>query len=132
MDEQHANYVAANPAIGGDPRTLNQPSIQDRQCAGVCTWQRTVTSVLPGPVAYQVQASAPPGLAISVEPAQFTLAAGASQTLTVRIVVGSAALGPWHFGEIAVQPQVPGVSTMRLPVAVVATASDLIFGNGFQ
>ena len=37
-----ADYAAANPAAGGDPRTLNLPSMADNACDGFCSWTRTV------------------------------------------------------------------------------------------
>ena len=43
FDETVANYLAANPAEGGDPKTLNLPSFADSQCLGTCSWQRTAT-----------------------------------------------------------------------------------------
>ena len=35
LDETHANFVAANPNVGGDPATLNLPAVLDRDCAGL-------------------------------------------------------------------------------------------------
>ena len=36
MNETFANYLAANPATGGDPRTLNIPSVRDMNCTPNC------------------------------------------------------------------------------------------------
>ena len=41
--EAIADYIAANPAEGGDPKSLNVPSFADSQCVAVCSWERTAT-----------------------------------------------------------------------------------------
>ncbi len=46
FNETGANYLAANPAIGGDPKTLNQPSMANYNCGGSCSWTRTVKAVV--------------------------------------------------------------------------------------
>jgi hypothetical protein len=66
MDESHADFLAANPAIGGDPRTLNVPSMVDQDCNQACTWTREVTSVAGGPVTYTTAATAPSGMTVTV------------------------------------------------------------------
>ena len=42
MHETFANFLAANPATGGDPKTLNLPSVRNMNCTPSCTWTRTV------------------------------------------------------------------------------------------
>ena len=43
FDETVADYLAANPDDGGDPKTLNVPSFADSQCLVTCSWQREAT-----------------------------------------------------------------------------------------
>ena len=45
LDESYADMLAANPATGGSPRTLNVPYLVNRQCNLTCEWTREVTSV---------------------------------------------------------------------------------------
>jgi subtilisin-like proprotein convertase family protein len=106
MDETHANFVAANPAIGGVPRNLNMPSIMYRNCVGGCTLTRTVTSVLADAQEYDVLTSAPAGVTVDVSPSNFTLAAGASQVLTIDVDFdfNIATPGEWNFGSIDLVP----------------------------
>ncbi len=118
LDETHANYVAANPAIGGDPRTLNQASVQDRACAGTCTWERTLTSVLPGDEDYTVSVVAPDGMWVAVEPATFSLASGETQTLVITADVASFALNSWQFADVVITPASAEVATAHLPLAI--------------
>ena len=46
MDETFANYLAADPNNGGDPKTLNVPSVRNMECTPNCTWTRTVRNTL--------------------------------------------------------------------------------------
>jgi hypothetical protein len=100
MDETIANYEAADPAIGGEPKTLNQPSMVDQFCNGECTWTRTVRSVADDPVMYTAVTDAPAGMALTVEPASFTLDPGATQVLTITADVTGLPLGDWAFAQV--------------------------------
>ena len=42
MDETTQHYIDANPNAGGDPKTLNIPSVRNMECTPSCTWTRTV------------------------------------------------------------------------------------------
>lgn len=82
MDETALNYEMANPLLGGDPRTLNIPSMADSQCADTCSWTRTVTATSDGDWDATGN-SLTEHFDITVSPATFSLTAGESQTITV-------------------------------------------------
>ena len=42
MDETTQHFLDANPNTGGDPKTLNIPSVRNMECTPNCTWTRTV------------------------------------------------------------------------------------------
>jgi len=44
MSETIENFLAANPATGGDPSSLNVASLMNSNCVGICTWKRVVTN----------------------------------------------------------------------------------------
>ncbi len=96
MDETIANYEAADPEEGGDPRTLNLASLYHSECVGECSWTRTFTSVAGVSATYTV--SAPDW--ITVEPATFTIAPGATQEITITANVAAAPTDEWLFGRI--------------------------------
>ncbi|TVQ29186.1 MAG: hypothetical protein EA370_15580, partial [Wenzhouxiangella sp.] len=121
MDETFANFVAANPAEGGDPSTLNLSSIKSLRCAGTCSYQRTVRSVLDVSARYVVTYGGTLGSDISVTPGTFILPAGESLTLDIDIDVADAPRDVWLFGEINILPADDDpISPARLPVAVTA------------
>lgn len=100
LDEQAPDYEAANPARGGDPTTLNHASLADARCEATCTWTRTVTSTLGSSATWRVSTIKPRGMTLTVSPSRFTLAPGASQTVTVTADVSRFAVGQWLFGEV--------------------------------
>ena len=120
LDEAPADYVAANPAAGGDPKTLNLPSMADNACDGGCSWTRVVETAAGVSVRWTASATASPGVTISVAPASFTLGVGASRTIIVTADVSDAAPGEWHFGQVNLTPNVATVPKAHLPVAVFA------------
>lgn len=133
MDETHANFQAANPAIGGDPRELNVPALVDRRCAGSCTWTRTLTNVAEVPAAYAATSDSAAGLAVTVEPTTFMLDPGESQTVQITVDVDTSVLpaGEWASSSVgfSTDAQHPGgqaVAPVRYPIAVVPEAPDEI------
>jgi hypothetical protein len=100
FDETGANYAAANPAIGGDPKTLNQPSVVNYNCTGECTWTREVKSTLPMAATYTASFSGPAGMSVTITPSSFTIPAGGTQILTIEADVSALDVGEFAFGSV--------------------------------
>jgi subtilisin family serine protease len=75
MDETIDNYIAANPATGGDPRTLNIPSVRNTDCSAGCSWTRTVRNVLDGAAEWNAVGNSN-DFTVNVTPANFDLLPG--------------------------------------------------------
>ncbi|HQF61051.1 MAG TPA: S8 family serine peptidase [Anaerolineaceae bacterium] len=100
MDETYANFLAADPAEGGDVRTLNIASLYNSACVVNCSWERTFTSVAETTATYTATVDAPAGLVVTVTPAEFTIAAGATQTVTITANVEALPLDAFAFATI--------------------------------
>lgn len=102
MDESYTDFLAADPAAGGDPATLNLPAFVDGTCVGTCAWTRTVRNVADVPATYTATATSPAGVTVAVEPAEFTLAPGATQQLEVTVTADleTVPLGQPSFAEL--------------------------------
>ncbi len=124
FDETGANYEAANPDTGGDPKTLNQPSTVDQFCLNTCSWTRTATSVLPYTMSYDVNASGDPDLGLTVDPPFFTIDAGGTQVITVTADVSSALVGDWIFGDVTISPAPEPTAPRPLPHDAFADARE--------
>ncbi|MEZ4659574.1 MAG: trypsin-like serine protease [Caldilineaceae bacterium] len=124
LDVNGADYRAADPFNGGDPSTLNVASLTDSDCVSRCSWTRVIQSSWPQPVDWRVAASSAPSLTLTIQPAVFTLAPGASQTLTFTADVVQA-LDTWAFGEIDFTAAISDVAPAHFPVAVRATLGQL-------
>lgn len=119
FNETGANYAAANPAIGGDPKTLNQPSVVNYNCTGECTWTREVKSTLPISATYTASFSGPAGMTATVTPSSFTIPAGGTQVITITADVSALTIGEFAFGSITLStgaiwpdPVLSGAGTM--------------------
>lgn len=100
MDETPANFTAANPATGGDPKKLNLTTLGNSRCISSCTWTRVISSTRGTAVTYIVDASGSPSVTLTAEPSSFTLAPYGKQTITVTMNVAGAAIGAWQFGRV--------------------------------
>ncbi len=117
LDETKANYEAANPALSGDPKTLNLPSMANSNCLSSCGWTRTFRSTLTASTQWTASVQAPPGMVVTVTPNIFTVAAFASKSLTITANVAQAdgAQG-WIFATVTLSS--PGQADLHLPIAV--------------
>ncbi|MCW8108471.1 S8 family peptidase [Alteromonas ponticola] len=115
MDETGANYASADPELGGEPRTLNLPSVTDTECFGICSWTRTVTATKDG--SWSTSASSlSEHLSVTVSPANFNLNKGESQVLTVTADASRAKSGEWQFGVVNMTSS--SSPALHLPVSV--------------
>lgn len=105
MDETEANFLAAE---GDDDliRALNIPSMANSNCVGgTCSWTRTVQSSVDFTVNWD--ASSTGEYPVTVAPASFSLAAGASQELTITADASAVADGTWRFANVVLTPSFP-------------------------
>jgi uncharacterized repeat protein (TIGR01451 family) len=121
MDETYANYLAADPAASGDPKTLNLGNMANSQCVLACSWERTVTATTAG--TWTAAATADGGVVLTVSPTSITLAEDASATITVTADVSGAPSDVWAFGEVTLTAT--GVPDSHMPVAVQPSTGSL-------
>lgn len=117
LNETVPNYLAADPAAGGDPARLNVASLASSGCQATCTWERTVTSSLASSATWTVSTERPRGLGLTVSPSRFTLAPGQSQKLTITADVSKLGVGQWVEGEVRLGAG-SAAPAAHLPVAV--------------
>ncbi|MBL4942598.1 MAG: S8 family serine peptidase [Colwellia sp.] len=122
MNETAANYMAANPANDGVPKTLNIPSVTDANCVGLCSWTRTVTATMDGSWTTE-GINISDGLEITVTPASFDLAAGESQEISISVDAIQAESDVWSFGHVVMTSDAH--PTARLPVNVMASNGNI-------
>ena len=122
LDETLANYQAANPAIGGDPATLNQPNLYTRNCSPICTFYRTFRNTRATSATWRVQLQ---GISGSV-PTFMTVPGNG--TLRVKFTVYGFSLpanGATQFGTLVLTPATGSLPLLRLPVGVAVQPPSL-------
>ena len=124
FDESHADYLAADPADGGDPKTLNLPSFANFQCLGTCTWERAAAAPASAPagVTWTASVVSDAGLTLTVGLTAGTLNPGESTTITVGADVTGAPFGETLFGRVTLTPSNAAVPVVTMPVAVVPSS----------
>jgi len=84
MDESIANFLDADPAGGGDGKTLNLPAVRDVSCLGGCSWTRSVQSGQDFATSWSVNGAViSGGVSIDVTPSSFSLLPRSSDVLFV-------------------------------------------------
>ncbi len=115
MNETLANYTAANPAIGGDPATLNQPNLYSRSCYPTCSFFRTFRNTGATSTSWRVQLQ---GVSGSVTP---IITVPGNGSLTVKFTVYGYTLpanGNFAFGNVVLTPATGTAPVLRLPIGV--------------
>ena len=130
LSETAANFLAADPANGGDPSALNIPSMMDSNCVGTCSWTRTVTNKMKNTGHWNVTVSGVGFDAeVTVSPQSnsnannLKLKSGQSATITVTANNFTSEEG-WQFGTLDLDRNNNGPD-LHMPMAVFASkASD--------
>ncbi len=123
LDETKANYDAANPALGGDPKTLNLPSMADGDCLFTCAFTRTLRSALTASTIWTATVTAPAGMTVTVTPTMFSVPAAMTQTMTITAdVTHYDDSQGWGFAAVTLSS--PGQADLHLPLAVQKSYGD--------
>jgi uncharacterized repeat protein (TIGR01451 family) len=121
LDETPANFLAADPATGGDPKTLNLASMQDSTCIETCSWTRTVKNVTGGHARWELSTTGPAGLELSIDPRRNNLKLGPGESKPITVTADTT-LAPqgWNFATLELEPVGDGPD-LHMPIAVFAT-----------
>lgn len=128
MNETLANFLNANPALGGDPSTLNVASMMDSACLENCSWTRTLKNVENHTLGYKVSTEGPPGLDMSLESLRgptnnmkFRVRAGNEGDLTVNVDSRLATPG-WNHAMVKMERSGDGPD-LHIPISAYVTNS---------
>jgi uncharacterized repeat protein (TIGR01451 family) len=123
LDETPANFLAADPATGGDPKNLNLASMQDGTCVGTCSWTRVVENVTGHTAQWKLQTVDADGLKLKSRPGKkLKLKKGKSKKILVKADTTLAPAG-WNFGTLELERQGDGPD-LHMPIAVYAATSS--------
>jgi hypothetical protein len=125
LDETGANFLAANPATGGNPASLNIASFQNGNCVGVCSFTRTLRGTTASAVNWTVVATGLPAAAVTITPSSFSTINTALTTFTLTIDSSLLSNSTFSFGELTFTPSVATVPTARMAIAARAGLPDI-------
>lgn len=121
MNESAIDFLAADPSTGGDPRTLNLPSLQNGVCVRTCSWQRTVTNAVANAITWEVSYQGDGQVAVT--PSAFTLGAGQERALNIQADLSLVDPGVWQFGRLVFETDAEGIPAFTIPLAARAAIS---------
>lgn len=126
MDESIANFLAADPAAGGDPSTLNLASMMNGNCVASCSWTRTVTNAMNNTGHWNVTVEGFADAEVTVSPQansdDYNLKLKRGQSATITVTVNSAALAEgWHFGTVELDRNLDKGPDLHMPIAAYAS-----------
>lgn len=125
LDVATAEYQNADPALGGDPKTLNLASLADDNCRPACSWTRTVRNPTAAAMTWNGTFVGLDGLQGTLSPASFSVAPGASANFSLTISdISGLATDQWYFGAVTWREASGLASDARFPVAVKVTGSQ--------
>jgi subtilisin family serine protease len=112
LDETFDNYSTAD---AGNVNSLNVASLMTSSCDEICTWRRTVRN--PTGATLQFDASYLGQGMMTVTPASFTLAPGASQVLEFVLDLRLGEHFNWNHGRVLLSETSGNVPGFNLPVS---------------
>lgn len=124
MNELGVNFLAANPAAGGDPRTLNLPSLYDQNCAGQCNFTRSFKGTAPSAKLWNVTIAMDMGVNATATPTSFIALPGSNKAINFAIDTSGITTPGWFYGEVALTPS-DSSPVLHLPVAVNVTGPQI-------
>lgn len=140
MNETFANFVASEPASGGNPRTLNLPSMRYTNCPGECVFVRTFRNTLGVATTWNAEVDAPAGVTVTVVPSSFSFSGNVSETQTVTMTIRlSEAVTTRRYGRVNFVEAGDLAPEASLSFGVTGTAATTpppgpndIFADGFE
>ena len=133
MDETTQHFIDANPNTGGDPKTLNVPSVRNMDCTPSCSWTRTVRNTLTSATSWTATGNAiTPGFTIDVQPSSFSFTGGLGETqeLTITATPNTNLTSAVAFGEVVLAVDANGPNGIAIPNARITVAIEGSPGGG--
>jgi len=135
MDETTQHFLDANPDTGGDPKTLNIPSLRNMECTPSCTWTRTVRNTVTSATSWTATGTAiTPGFTVEVSPSSFSFTGGLGETqeLTITATPNTNLTSAVAFGEVVLHQGTNGnrPNGIAIPDARITVAIEGSTGGG--
>jgi len=126
LDETGVDFLAADPALGGDSADLNLAAMVDSDCPQTCTWTRIFRNPLDVESSWTISVGMPITAVVSVTPPTFTIQPGVTQVVTITAYANGLAPFVWDFGTVFLSEDSAIAPAVHLPLAVKMTDTALL------
>jgi len=124
MNETFANFLAANPGTGGDPKTLNLASARNMACVGSCAWTRTLRNARNINTTWNVTVNNAPDVNVVVSPSTFSFTAPAGNP---DVIFADGMETPPVFNA---SQELTITATPNMPIGLSFVRIDFVEANG--
>lgn len=133
LNESGLNFANADPALGGDPSTLNIASMQNASCIGTCAFTRKFRSTQDHTVTWTASVAPGPNStfsAVTVSPSSFQIVAHGTRPITFSVDTSTLpSNGVFNFAEVTLTASDPALPPLHLPVAVAVPPPTIAAPN---
>lgn len=130
LDETNSNYNNANPNTGGQPKSLNLPSMRNNACLSSCNWTRTLTNKDSINHQWSISTQSDNQSEVIVSPTSFIVAPNEQINLVISFNQLSGNSNEYRFAQVILN-DMSGQSP-QLRMTIVVYLDHLIFSNGFE
>lgn len=125
MDETNANYIAANPAAGGDLSTLNLPNMARFNAVGDVSFTRSFRRARTGTATYTLSVEGFPPGSVQFTPSQFTVSSTGSASVNITVQSGQLTADEWTMGRVILTPSNVDEPVLSLPMTIFPAGPSL-------
>ncbi len=124
FDETYSNFLAADPAQGGKPETLNIASLYHPDCTNSCVFKRTVQSS-GSTGTWTIAVTGLPAGSYNLDKTSFPLGSSGKTSFTLTINALNLTPGQWYYGQMTLTSSNPAVPVSQLPIAFRPSTAKL-------
>lgn len=127
LNETGDGFRAADPALDGQPGSLNLASLTAENCAPLCTWTRTFRNTLDEPATWTMTNTDASQVWVDIAPSTFTISANSQQTVSITAHHACWQASAWKFTSLLMQ-EAGGLSPdLQLPITVSGSCEATFF-----
>jgi subtilisin family serine protease len=121
LNETADGFRAADPALDGQPGSLNLASMTAENCAPLCTWTRTFRNTLDKSATWTITNMDSSEIWVDITPTTFTIPANSQQTVSITAYHACWHSSAWKFTSLMMQEESGASPDLQLSLTVAGS-----------